>query len=67
MDNLEENKGTMAYNADQIQVLQGLEGVRKRPAMYIGSTDSRGLHHLVYEVWTTALTRLWPAYVITYV
>lgn len=50
MDNLEENKGTMAYNADQIQVLQGLEGVRKRPAMYIGSTDSRGLHHLVYEL-----------------
>ena len=38
------------YNADQVQVLEGLEAVRKRPGMYIGSTSSRGLHHLVYEI-----------------
>ena len=38
------------YNADQIQVLEGLEAVRKRPRMYIGSVSVRGLHHLVYEI-----------------
>ena len=43
-ENLEE------YGADQIQILEGLEAVRKRPGMYIGSTSSRGLHHLVYEI-----------------
>jgi DNA gyrase subunit B len=41
---------TSTYSADQIQVLEGLEAVRKRPGMYIGSTGPRGLHHLVYEV-----------------
>ena len=38
------------YTADDIQVLEGMEAVRKRPGMYIGSTDQRGLHHLIYEI-----------------
>ena len=46
----EETKVTTNYDENQIQVLEGLEAVRKRPGMYIGTTSSRGLHHLVYEI-----------------
>lgn len=48
-ENFEENVNS-EYGADQIQILEGLEAVRKRPGMYIGSTSLRGLHHLVYEI-----------------
>ena len=44
------DKNNREYNADQIQVLEGLEAVRVRPGMYIASTSQRGLHHLVYEI-----------------
>ncbi len=44
------NTDKVEYGADQIQILEGLEAVRKRPGMYIGTTSSRGLHHLVYEI-----------------
>ena len=43
-------EGQLEYGADQIQILEGLEAVRKRPGMYIGTTSARGLHHLVYEI-----------------
>ena len=50
VNTLSDVNNTDNYGAGQIQVLEGLEAVRKRPGMYIGSTSERGLHHLVWEI-----------------